>query len=138
MVVASRVTVTLATGIAVIVIVALPVFPSLAAVIVADPAACAVTSPLPSIVATASLLDDQLTGRPARTLLFASRVVAVACVDCPASIDDAARDTVTLATGTRVTVSVLVSDLPPLVAVICAVPGACAVINPVVWFTEAN
>jgi hypothetical protein len=131
-------TTTAATGTGATVRMELPVFPSLVAVIVADPAECAVTSPLPSTVAIASLLEDQVIGRPVRGLLFASRVDAIACVDCPASIDDAARDTVTLATGTRVTESVLVSDLPALLAVMCAVPGACAVMSPVVWFTEAN
>jgi hypothetical protein len=60
-----------ATG-AVTVRAALPVTPPLVAVIVADPAATPLTSPLPLTVATAVLLDAQLTvplssGPPSRT-----------------------------------------------------------------------
>jgi hypothetical protein len=73
-------------------------------------------------VATASLVDIQATSLPASVLLFASSVVALACVEWPASIDEAARETVTLATGTAVTVIVAFPAFPSLVAVMFAVP----------------
>jgi hypothetical protein len=60
------------------VIVALPLRPSLVAVISADPTATAVTRPAEDTVAAALLLELQVTARPVRTLLLASRVVAVA------------------------------------------------------------
>jgi hypothetical protein len=59
---------------------ALPLFPSLVAVICALPAATAVTTPELLTVATAGLVELQTMTRPVRTLLLASRVVAVACV----------------------------------------------------------
>jgi hypothetical protein len=55
-----------------------PVFPSLVAVIVTGPALTPVTSPLASTVA-AALSDDHVIVRPVRTLLAASRKVAVSC-----------------------------------------------------------
>jgi hypothetical protein len=58
------------------VIAAVPVFVSLKAVIVALPAASAVTSPEAETVLMAGLLEAQVTTRPVSTLLFASRVVA--------------------------------------------------------------
>jgi len=63
-------------GGAVTVTAAVPVLVSLVAVIVALPTATAVTSPDEETVLTALLLELQLTVRPVRTLLFASRVVA--------------------------------------------------------------
>src|SRR5204862_6105997 len=57
-------TVTVATGTVVTVIVALPVLPSLVAVTVADPAAAAVTRPPPFTAATAGALVDQATSPP--------------------------------------------------------------------------
>jgi hypothetical protein len=59
---------------------ALPLFPSLVATMFALPAARAVTNPVPETVATPVLSEDQAISRPVKTLLFASRVVAVACV----------------------------------------------------------
>jgi hypothetical protein len=53
-----------------------PVFVSLNAVIVAVPAAIAVTSPEPDTVLMAGLLELQVIVRPVSTLLLASRVVA--------------------------------------------------------------
>ena len=58
---------------------ALPLWPSLVAVIVPEPAATPVTSPLPLTVAKASLPLDQLTVRPESGLPFASSGVAVSC-----------------------------------------------------------
>src|ERR1051325_10144181 len=73
-------TVTDATGTLVTVIAAVPLLPSLAAVIVAEPAATPVTRPLPFTVATDVLLLVQVTTRPVRVLPLASLVVAVSCV----------------------------------------------------------
>src|SRR5258706_12817207 len=60
-------------GNAVTVTVALPLCPSLLAVIVAGPATRPVTSPLPLTPATVSLLLAHVTTRPARALPPASR-----------------------------------------------------------------
>src|SRR5205085_9240482 len=111
----------------------LPVLPSLVASMVAVPVLAAVASPVVGeTVATALLSDDQAMTRPVKTALFASRVVAVACVVCPIWIGDAARVTPTEATGIGVTVSGALPVWPPLAALICAVPSAIAVTTPVV------
>src|SRR5947199_9059279 len=62
---------------AVTVMAAVPLCPSLVAVIVADPAPAPLTSPLPLTVATAVLSLPHVTTRPVRAGPFASRVVAV-------------------------------------------------------------
>jgi hypothetical protein len=83
-----------------------PPIPSLVAMRFAIPGATAVTVPLAaSTVATAGSLELHTIERPARTLLLASRVTAVTVVDVPAMIVDAARVTVTEATGTGTTTS---------------------------------
>jgi hypothetical protein len=69
-----------ATGTGITVTVALPIFPSLVAVIVAVPGATAVTKPDEDTVATAEASELQTMVRPVSTLLPASSVVAVACV----------------------------------------------------------
>src|SRR5438552_12747745 len=79
---------------------AVPLCPSLVAVIVADPAAAAVTSPLPSTLATDVLLLDHVTVRPASAVPLASFGVAVGCTVRPtgtapeggATLPDATRD----------------------------------------------
>jgi hypothetical protein len=71
-------TVTVATGTAVAVSCALPVFPSLVAMMFAVPGATAVTTPLAETVAADVLSEVQLTVRPVRMLPLASLVVAVA------------------------------------------------------------
>jgi len=71
------VTVTEATGTFVTVMAAVPLFPSLAAVIVAEPAATPLTNPLAETVAMAALLVAQVTTRPLRAVPFASFGVAV-------------------------------------------------------------
>jgi hypothetical protein len=72
--------VTAATDASDTVMVEVPVFPSLVAVIVTGPpAATAVTSPFKSTVVTAASLDDQVTVRPESTLSPASFVTAVSC-----------------------------------------------------------
>ena len=72
-------TLTDATGTGVTVTLAVPLLPSLVAVIVAEPAAIPVTTPLDDTVAIPVLELDHVTARPVRTLLFASRAVAVSC-----------------------------------------------------------
>jgi hypothetical protein len=122
--------VTVATGTVVTVSVADPLCPSLVAVICAEPAAIAFTSPELETVATAVLLDAHATARPVSVFPLASFIVAVACVDCPTETDDAAKATVTVATGTVVTVSVAEPLCPSLVAVIWAEPAAIALTSP--------
>jgi hypothetical protein len=98
-----------------------PDFPSLVAVIVALPAATAVTRPELDIVATLVLLELQTILRPVRTLLPASRVVAENWAVAPAWRLDVAGDTVTVATGAGavgLTVIVATAVLPSLVTVI--------------------
>src|SRR5947209_15778722 len=85
--------------------VAEPLSPSLVAVIVADPAALAVTSPLPFTVATAVLLLAHVTTRPVSGAPLASRGVAVSCPVCPTGRLRLAGVTLTVATGTVVTVT---------------------------------
>src|SRR5256884_9262657 len=69
-------TVTEATGTAVTDTVAVPLCPSLVAVIVAEPTVAADTSPAPLTVATPVLLLAQVMARPASGLPFASLRVA--------------------------------------------------------------
>src|SRR6266536_4163024 len=123
-------TVTDATGTTVTVIADVPFLPSLVAVIVADPAPTAVTSPLADTVATAGALLAQVTARPARGLPLASFGVAVIWTVCPSSIVAEAGLTDTDATGTNVTVIAAVPFLPSLLAVIVAVPAAPPVTSP--------
>jgi hypothetical protein len=76
-------TVTVATGTWLTVTDAVPLFPSLVAVIVAVPTARAVTSPLPLTVAIVVLLLTQVTVRPVSAFPAESRGVAVSCTVCP-------------------------------------------------------
>src|SRR5213593_3549839 len=124
------VTVTLATGTGVTVTLDVPLFPSLVAVIVAEPVTTPVTSPLPFTVATAVLLLDQVTTRPGRGFPFASFGVAVSCTVSPTCTLAGEGVTVTLATGTGVTVTPDVPLFPSLVAVIVAEPVATPVTSP--------
>ena len=70
-------TVTLATGIAVTVTVAVPDLPSLVAVMSDVPGATAVTVPSGVTVATPGVPDVHVMARPVRMLFCTSRVVAV-------------------------------------------------------------
>src|SRR5436309_12769118 len=70
-------TTTDATGTVVAVIAAVPVFVSLVPVMVAEPAATAVTRPLPFTVATPGALLDHVTTRPLRVFPALSFVVGV-------------------------------------------------------------
>jgi hypothetical protein len=96
-------------------------------VIVAVPTATAVTNPPDETVVTPAALVAQVTTRPLSTLPAESFVTAVSC--CVAATSMPADDgvTVTVFTGTRVTVMVAVAVLPSLVAVIDAEPVATAV-----------
>src|SRR6266852_4534421 len=110
--------------------VALPLCPSLVAVIVADPAAAPVTKPLPFTVATDVLLLDHVTVRPESGFPLASFGVAVSCT-VPLTWTDADGGlTLTDATGTLVTVMLALPLCPSLVAVIVAEPVANAVMSP--------
>src|SRR5213083_1572021 len=117
------VTSTVATGTGVTVIVEVPLFPSLVAVIVADPGVTPETSPLLLTVATAVLELDHVTVRPESGVPPASLGVPVSCTVWPACTDAEGGVTSTVATGTFVTVIDEVPLLPSLVAVIVAVPG---------------
>src|SRR5438445_655651 len=116
---------------------AVPLWPSLVAVIVAEPATFAVTSPVPVTVATGVLLLDHATGRPVSTLPFASFRVAVSCCVCPAGTLADAGLTVTDATGTPLTVMLAVPLCPSLVAVIVTGPPAATPLTSPLPFTLA-
>src|SRR6266513_3080148 len=96
---------TVATGTWVTVTDAVPLFPSLVAVTVAEPGVTPETSPEPFTVATDVLLLDQVTVRPESVLPFASLRVAASCTVCPCWIESVAGLTDTVATGTWVTVT---------------------------------
>jgi len=123
-------TVTEATGTLVTVIAELPLCPSLVAVIVADPAALAVTSPLAFTVAAAVLLLAHVTTLPGSGVPLASRGVAVSCPVCPTVRPRLGGATLTVATGTLVTVTAALPLCPSLVAVIVADPAALGVTSP--------
>jgi hypothetical protein len=123
-------TVTLATGTGVTVMAALALLPSLVALIVVEPGATAVTTPVELTVAEAGLLEDQVTRRFVTIVPFASLTVAVSVVVVPATRLVAVGATITLPTGTGVTVRDALADLDSLVAVMDAVPGATAVTTP--------
>src|SRR3989440_383058 len=120
------------------VIVDVPLCPSLVAVIVADPAATPVTSPLPLTVAAAVLLLCHVTVRPASELPFASLGVAVSCSVLPAVTVADAGATVTEATGVCTTVMAEVPLWPSLVAVIMADPATTPVTNPLALTVAAE
>src|SRR5437773_7461876 len=108
-----------------------PLWPSLVAVMVAEPAATPLTSPLPLTVAADVLLLCQVTVRPTSGLPFASLGVAVSGRLLPADTVPDAGVTVTEATGMCTTVMAEVPLFPSLVAVIGADPATTAVTKPV-------
>src|SRR5213082_1409176 len=114
-----------------------PLLPSDVAVMVAEPAATPLTSPLPFTVATAVLLLDQVITRPDNGLPFASLGVAVSCTVSPTATLAGDGVTVTEATGASVTVTSDVPLCPSLVAVIVAVPAPTPVTSPLP-FTRAT
>jgi hypothetical protein len=121
---------TLATGTAVTVTPAVPLLPSLVAVIVAAPMETPVTTPLDDTVATSSLLDVQVTGRSVTVIPRMSFTVATRGVVCPTATELVAGDKLTLPTGEGATVNAAVPLLPSLVAVMVLVPGDTAVTAP--------
>src|SRR5439155_1201366 len=123
-------TVTDATGTVLTVIAAVPLCPSLVAVIVAAPAATPVTTPLALTVATAVLQLAQLIVRPDSELPLASFGAAASCIVWPTCTVAVAGLTVTDATGTVVTVIAAVPLFPSLVAVSVAAPTATPVACP--------
>ena len=78
---------------------AVPLTPSLVAVIVAVPAPTPVTSPLVLTVPTPAALDAQATVRPDSTVPLASFSVALSCSDCPTVTFGDAGLTTTVATA---------------------------------------
>ena len=108
----------------------LPVFPSLVAVIVAVPRATAVTTPLAETAAIVGALDVHAMVRPVNRLLLASLVSADSWSVEPRMILGAGGLTVTVATGTGMTVSDASPLFPSLVAEIFALPAATAVTTP--------
>src|SRR2546426_7306312 len=123
-------TLTDATGTGFTVTAALPVLPSLVAVIVTAPAATPVTSPVEDTVATAGALDVQVTDRPESTLPAASFSVAVSCTVAPTSTTAVTGLITTDATGTFATVTLADPLLPSLVAVIVTAPAATPITRP--------
>ena len=104
--------------------------PPIVTVIVADPAATAVTTPLDETVATLvfELLHDAAS--VVITSPYPSFAVAVSCDVWPAfSVTDVG-DKVTDATGAAMRSIVEMPDFPPIVAVMVVVPKACAVARP--------
>src|SRR5438445_2502828 len=123
-------TLTDATGTGFTVTAALPVFPSLVAVIVTAPAPAPVTSPVEVTVATAGVLDAQVTDRPDSRLPAASFSVAVSCTVAPTSTTAVTGLIATDATGTLATLVVADPLFPSLVAVIVADPAPTPVTRP--------
>jgi hypothetical protein len=124
-------TVTLPTGAIITVTDAVPDFPSLVAVIVTVPGETPVTTPTDDTVATVLLLDVHVTARSVTTVPIWSFTVAVSVVVCPVMTLAVAGVTVTLATGSAITVTVDVPLFPSLVAVMVAVPPDAPVTTPV-------
>src|SRR5439155_18234918 len=100
------------------------------AVIVAPPAVTPLTRPLLVTVATAVLLDAQLTVRPASELPLASLGVAVSWTVWPVDTEADAGVTATAATGTCTTVMADVPLTVSDVAVIVAAPANFPVTSP--------
>src|SRR6266705_1787769 len=117
-------TLTDATGTGFTMIAALALFPSLVAVILAEPTPAPVTRPLAFTVATLAASVDQVIARPESGLPLASSSVAVSCCVAPAYIDAVAGLTLTEATGTGFTVIAAPALFPSLVAVMFAEPTA--------------
>jgi len=104
--------VTEATGTVDTVTAAVPLRPSLVAVIVAAPTATPVTSPVAGTVAIATFELAQAITRPLSTLPAASLGVAVSCTVPPTYMLGTVGLTVTDATGTFATVTLAVPLCP--------------------------
>src|SRR5438046_10222459 len=103
---------------------AVPLCPSLMAVIVAEPATTPLTSPLELTVATAVLLLDHAIVRPDSGLPPPSFGVAVSCTVLPSFTFADAGVTLTDATGTPATVMLAEPLCPSLAALSVADLGA--------------
>src|SRR5437660_9005433 len=102
---------------------AVPLFPSLVALIVMEPGVTPLTRPLVLTVATAVLELDHVTVRPESGFPPASLGVPVSCTVWPACTEAVGGVTATGVPGALVTGVDEVALLPSLVAVIVAVPG---------------
>ena len=128
-------TVIVAIGTLLTVTVATPCTPPTVALIVAVPVPTAVIVLLAVAfdvltVATAGALDDHVTGRPVSVLPEASFAVAVTACVCPTLRLAEAGASVTFATGTLVTVTVVWAITPSTVACTTVDPDAIAVTRP--------
>ena len=104
---------------------AVPLWPSLVAVIVAEPAATAVTTPLARTVATAGASLAHVTERPVSVSPRASLSVAVSCGVAPTVRLSLAGATVTEATGAGPAAAVVplaTSESAPNTALTFSVP----------------
>src|SRR5262245_13683462 len=112
---------------------ALPVMPSLVALIVVVPPATPVTRPVDDTDAVLGATDAQVTIRPVRMFPCASFGVAVSCTVPPRGTFDDAGVPSTDATAPEfdVTVMLALPLIPSLVAVIVAAPTATPVTRPV-------
>lgn len=98
--------------------------PPIATPVTVAVSSCVVGSTPPALtLAVLDALVDHVTVRPGRTLPFPSFEVAVTMVVWPTAIVELVVDTLTDPTFAGTTSVVLVSDLPPLAAMICTVPG---------------
>src|SRR2546425_13058795 len=109
---------------------ALPLLPSLVAVIVAEPWVTPVASPSGETVATLGLLLAHVTNRPCSGLPSRSFGVAVSCSVSPTGMLLDGGHTATASTGMTVTVIAALPPVPSLAAGIVAWPGAPPVTHP--------
>lgn len=130
-VVVEGVTVTLAAGTALTDTAAVALFPSLVAVIVALPGEMPVTRPLDDTVAMPEADVVQVTVRPVSVAPRTSCSVGTSVAVCPTKRLGAVGASVIVATGASVTVTVVLADLPSLVAVTIDVPGPAAATRPI-------
>ena len=130
---------TVATGTGVTVIEAVPLFPSLVAVMMTGPpTTLPVTRPLASTVAMFASLLVQVTVRPVSGLPLASLGVAVSCRVVPATMLPVAGETATDATGMAMTVIADVALCPSLEAVIVIGPPTATPVTRPVALTVAT
>lgn len=111
---------------------AVPLLPSLVALIVVEPTATAVTNPPAEIVATDVFEEDQVMVRPPNAVPVESRGVATNVVVSPGTSEALAGLNVTVETGagTAWTATRAVPLTPPVDAVMVALPALCAVTKP--------
>jgi hypothetical protein len=110
---------------------AAPLFPPALALIVADPGATAVRTPVADTVATSGLLEAHVIGRSMTTVPLASVTVADNTAVWPTLRFAVDGWTVTLATATAATATAALPLLPSLAAVIVAEPTDTPVTTPV-------